>query len=69
MKYWASSRERTPVRSREDAQYFIQWIDRTLQQALALPAWNNESERESVRALYATARRKMEARRDEAEAL
>jgi dipeptidyl aminopeptidase/acylaminoacyl peptidase len=57
-----------PVRSREDAQYFIQWIDRTLQQALALPAWNNESERESVRALYATARQKMEARRDEAAA-
>ena len=34
-----------PVRSREDAEYFMAWIDKTLQQALALPAWNNESEK------------------------
>src|SRR5207302_4625011 len=40
------------VRSREDAEYFAAWIDRTLQQALALPAWNNESEREALRKLY-----------------
>jgi hypothetical protein len=54
------------VRSREDAQYFADWIDRTLQQALALPSWNNEAERDAVRKLYAVARRRMEARRDEA---
>ncbi len=57
-----------PVRSREDAEYLIQWIDKTLQRALALPAWNNESEKDSVRSLYAEARKRMEARRDEADA-
>jgi hypothetical protein len=56
------------VRSRQDAEYFAAWIDRTLQQALALPAWNNESERDALRKLYADARKRMEARRDEANA-
>jgi len=54
------------VRSREDAEYFVAWIDRTLRQALALPAWNNEAERDAVRKLYAGARGRMEARKDEA---
>jgi hypothetical protein len=55
-----------PVRSRQDAEYFATWIDRTLQQALALPAWNNEGEKDAVRKLYAEARKRMTARRDEA---
>jgi hypothetical protein len=50
------------VRSREDAEYFAAWIGKTLQQALALAAWNNESEKEAVRKLYGQARKKMEAR-------
>jgi hypothetical protein len=57
-----------PVRSREDAEFFATWIDKTLRQALALPAWNNESERDAVRKLFADARKRMETRRDEAAA-
>jgi hypothetical protein len=37
-------------------------IDKTLQQALALPAWNNESEKAEVRKLYATAKQRIELR-------
>ena len=51
-----------PVRSREDADYFVAWIDKTLGQALAQPAWNNESEKEAVRKLYGEARKRMQAR-------
>jgi TolB protein len=51
-----------PVRSREDADYFVAWIDKTLERALAEPAWNNESERDAVRKLYADARKRMQAR-------
>jgi TolB protein len=65
MPVWVTAGGR-PVRSREDAEHFVGWIDKTLQQALALPAWNNDSERDSVRKLYAGARRRMIARRDEA---
>jgi len=50
-----------PPRSREDARYFIRWMDATLEKALALRAWNNESEREQTRKLYAEARARMEA--------
>jgi hypothetical protein len=65
MPVWVTAGGR-PVRSREDAEHFVGWIDKTLQQALALPAWNNDSERDSVRKLYAGARLRMIARRDEA---
>jgi hypothetical protein len=65
MPVWVSVGDR-PVRSRADAEYFVAWIERTLERALALPAWNNESERDALRKLYAEARRRMEARRDEA---
>jgi hypothetical protein len=51
-----------PVRSRADAEYFVEWMDETLKKALALPSWNNERERAATRRLYAEARRKMEAR-------
>jgi hypothetical protein len=52
-----------PVRSSADAQYFIDWMDRTLKQALALPAWNNEDEREQTRRLYQEAKTRMQQRR------
>src|SRR5258708_6027451 len=51
-----------PVRSPTDAEYFIAWMDRTLAQALALPAWNNEEEREQTRRLYAEAKARMRKR-------
>src|SRR5262249_3748820 len=57
-----------PARSREDAEFFLAWLDRTLRQALGQPGWNNESERDAVRKLYADARKRMEGRRDEAAA-
>lgn len=56
-----------PIRSRADAEHFIEWMDRTLERAMAMDdAWNNEEEKASIRALYAEARAKMVARRDEA---
>ena len=55
-----------PVRSREDAEYFVQWIDGTLKKALSLPAWNNEQEKQDTRKLYAEARARMEVRANEA---
>jgi Tol biopolymer transport system component len=55
-----------PVRSREDADYFVQWMDGTLEKSLALPAWNNDAERQEIRKLYAEARTRMVTRRDEA---
>ncbi len=55
-----------PVRSREDADYFIKWIDKTLEDALALPAWNNELEKSKTRELYTEARAAMVKRREEA---
>lgn len=55
-----------PVRSRQDAGYFVEWIDNTLSKALALSAWNNEAERQETRKLYAEARARMTAKGDEA---
>jgi hypothetical protein len=54
------------LRSRKDAQYFVDLIDNTLERALALPSWNNEGERNATRKLYAEARARMIQRRDEA---
>lgn len=57
-----------PIRSRADAEHFIEWMDRTLERALAMEdAWNNEQEKAEIRELYAEARARMVARRDEAE--
>jgi len=57
-----------PIRSRADAEHFIEWMDRTLERALAMEdAWNNEGEKEAIRKLYAEARARLVARRDEAE--
>ncbi len=55
-----------PVRSKADAQYFVDWIDRTLERAMRL-SFNNEQERGETRRLYEEARAKMVRRAQEAE--
>ncbi len=45
-----------PVRSREDAAYFIAWIDRVAASAAAHPDWNSPAERVAVLARIAEAR-------------
>jgi hypothetical protein len=57
---------RKPVRSKADADYFVQWIDRTLERAMQL-SFNNETERNAVRKLYEEARAKMVQRAAEAQ--
>ena len=47
---------RQPVRSREDAEFFLRWIDRLVQAAGAFNAWNTPAEREHVLQLLAHAR-------------
>jgi hypothetical protein len=54
-----------PVRSKPDAEYFVQWIDRTLERAMKL-SFNNEMERNETRKLYEEARAKMVQRAAEA---
>ncbi|MFN7934702.1 MAG: CehA/McbA family metallohydrolase [Bryobacteraceae bacterium] len=54
-----------PVRSKADAEYFVQWIDRTLERAMQL-SFNNETERNETRKLYEEARGKMLQRAAEA---
>jgi TolB protein len=51
-----------PIRSKKDADYFVSWIDRTLERALRTGPWNNDQEQEAVKSLYAEARAKMLAR-------
>ncbi|MCZ2148919.1 MAG: CehA/McbA family metallohydrolase [Bryobacterales bacterium] len=55
-----------PVRSKTDAQYFVDWIDRTLERAMHL-SFNNEQERSETRRLYEEARAKMVRRGEEAQ--
>ncbi len=54
-----------PVRSKADAEYFVQWIDKTLERAMQL-SFNNNGEREETQALYRDARAKMVQRAAEA---
>jgi hypothetical protein len=51
-----------PVRSREDAEYFVRWIDEVAKQAEAHPGWNSERERRHVLEQFASARRIFEQR-------
>jgi TolB protein len=51
-----------PVRSKKDTDYFIRWMDRTLEQALAQGAWNSEQEKDEVRKMYAEARARLNSR-------
>jgi hypothetical protein len=45
-----------PVRSHEDALFFVQWIDRVDQAADGHQGWNSLAERDAVRSLLARAR-------------
>jgi hypothetical protein len=65
MPVWVSVGDQ-PVRSREDAEYFIDRIDQTLRQALESGPWNNDWEKQQIEKLYSEARAKMVQRRDEA---
>jgi hypothetical protein len=51
-----------PVRSKKDADYFIELLDHALAQALAVGKWNNEQEKDAVRKMYAEARARLAAR-------
>ena len=55
-----------PVRSAEDAQYFIDRLDKVLDQAMTTGPWNTEAEKQDIQRLYGEAREKLVARRDEA---
>jgi dipeptidyl aminopeptidase/acylaminoacyl peptidase len=48
-----------PVRVQGEADYFVHWLDRTLERAMAEAAWNNEEEKSAARQLYAEARARM----------
>ncbi|MEO7652175.1 MAG: CehA/McbA family metallohydrolase, partial [Bryobacteraceae bacterium] len=54
-----------PARSKADAEFFVNWIDRTLERAMKL-SFNNEMERSETRKLYEEARAKMVRRAAEA---
>jgi hypothetical protein len=47
------------VRSREDAEHFVKWMDTTLDRALASGSFNNERERAETRELYREAKARM----------
>jgi hypothetical protein len=53
-----------PVRSREDADFFVQWMDKSLARAMREGPWNNDQEREDTRRLYEEARARMLKRRE-----
>jgi TolB protein len=46
-----------PIRSREDAEYFIRWIDDITRQAESHPGWRSDRERRHVLDQFAEARR------------
>jgi TolB protein len=46
----------TPIRSREDAEYFLKWLDRLDSAARAHTGWNSDAEREKVIAMLRAAR-------------
>jgi len=54
------------IRSREDAEYFIRWIDDITRQAEAHPGWRSERERKHVLDQFAEAKRIFEQRASEA---
>jgi hypothetical protein len=51
-----------PVRSREDAEFFMAWIDRTRQSVERHQDWNTETERKDVLEMLTTARAEYERR-------
>ena len=55
-----------PIRSREDADYFIRWIDDISRQARAHPGWRSDRERQHVLGQFRQAREVFEERAREA---
>ena len=55
-----------PIRSRQDAQYFVRWIDDVAAQADRHPGWRSDSERKHVSDQFAEARKVFEQRAAEA---
>jgi hypothetical protein len=55
-----------PIRSREDAEYFLRWVDDVARQAEADPNWRSDQERRHVLDQFARARRIFEQRVKEA---
>ncbi|MBI1357849.1 MAG: hypothetical protein GC160_26225 [Acidobacteria bacterium] len=56
------------IRSRTDAQYFVEWIDDITEQAKAHPGWRSEKEKTHVLDQFAEARRILVRRAEEAPA-
>ena len=56
-----------PIRSKQDAEYFIRWIDNITRQAENHPGWRSEAERKHVLAQFGEARDVFEQRAREAE--
>jgi hypothetical protein len=52
-----------PVRSREDAEYFLAWVDRVKEETGRHEGWNTPAERDSVLTTIARARAEFEKRR------
>ena len=55
------------IRSKQDAEYFIRWIDNITRQAENHPGWRSEAERKHVLGQFAEAREVFEQRAGEAE--
>jgi hypothetical protein len=47
----------SPIRSREDAEYLLRWVDDVAPQAERHPGWRSERERKHVLDQFAAARR------------
>jgi hypothetical protein len=56
-------RDGAPIRSAEDAEYFLRWIDRLAAFAAMSKDWNTDAEREGVLAAIRRAREELEKRR------
>jgi hypothetical protein len=51
-----------PIRSREDAEYFVRWVDAITEQAKKHPGWRSEKEKAHVLGQFAEARKILEER-------
>jgi hypothetical protein len=58
--------DQKPIRSHEDAQFFIDRLDGVLKQAIETGPWNTEAEKEDIKRQYAEARAKLVQRQQEA---
>jgi hypothetical protein len=55
------------IRSKDDAEYFIRWIDDITKQAQAHPGWRSDRERSHVLSQFQEARKVFEQRAREAQ--